>query len=463
MIYNSTYKLPNLTGRFNPVFCKETKAQPSDRKTTYLLEAGTGAVSVATLLAYRAHNNSYRVKLAKDLSKVLGERITAKNLKSVMTRSELLKELPKLVEQNYVASNENIKNGIFLADLHSHSNFSDGKITVENLLNQAASYGDKLEKLNGKKFIFALTDHDGIEGVKEALKIIAKNPERFKNVKFVPASEISFVLPCQENSARYEKFKTGVQMPEMLIYGINPFSENTKKFFDGIYSSREKQILSAISKGNDLCGEQCFSKEEYLKHFHIKGKKLCFLNQHWKIFNYLLTKFRITKLAQEEGKNPEELYSAIAKELKGINPHNLNEHIKSKYPKSSTDTMDSKLKNLIEKEIFPLNEADERVKTEFEIHFRDIVEYSRKENAVLGFAHPAFTMQNFSKDKLEAGMQKLVEESHGQVKFAEKFHQAYPIGHEIQQGELEEYNSVLDRLKLVNIGGRDNHKDKFIQ
>ena len=39
---------------------------------------------------------------------------------------------------------------------------SEGKVilNVSDLLTQAAQYGDKLNKINGKKFIFALSDHE---------------------------------------------------------------------------------------------------------------------------------------------------------------------------------------------------------------------------------------------------------------------------------------------------------------
>ena len=227
-------------------FGHQNNLSDTDRymRQVYIKEATAIGVCALGFLAYRGYANSYKVKLAKDLSKELGEKITTKSLKSVLSKSEFLKELSKLSEQNYIASENNIKKGIFRADLHSHSNHSDGQITVEALLNQAAEYGNKLKKINGKEFLFALTDHDGIDGVKEALKIIAKNPDKYKNIKFVPAAEVSFVLPCQENSIRYKKFKTEVQMPEVLIYGINPFSKTTTEFFNKIYRIR---IISSLS------------------------------------------------------------------------------------------------------------------------------------------------------------------------------------------------------------------------
>ena len=65
-----------------------------------------------------------------------------------------------------------------VADLHVHSNNSDGSDSVENLVKE-------IKKANLE--IFALTDHDTIAGCIEITKYI---PE---NIKFIPSIE----LTCQ--------------------------------------------------------------------------------------------------------------------------------------------------------------------------------------------------------------------------------------------------------------------------
>ena len=440
-------------------------AKSSNKKTQIATVAGI-AITAASILAYRGYNNSYRVKLAKRLSKELGEKIYVKNLKSVMTKSELLKELPKLSEQNYVASENNIKNGIFLADLHSHSNYSDGQISVEKLLDEAAQYGDKLNKMNGKKFIFALSDHDGIDGVKEALKIIAQNPKKYENIKFVPAAEISFVYPCHKDSVRFKKFNSDVQMPEMLIYNINPFSNTTKEFFNKIYTSRNSQIRGAVNEVNFYYHSANFSMLEYEKYFAHKNKNPFLLNQHWRLWNYMHTKSRVAKMAEEQGLDQHILYRNIVKELKnnhkGITPYNLDKYIQEKGIQTESKMIDSNISRILKEKYFPHKEGERTVSTEYEIQYKDIIEYAKKENAILGFAHPAFTMQNFPAGKELEEMQEIVKQAKGRIKFAEKYHQAYPIGTEVEESELKKYNEILDKLELINIGGRDNHKDTFI-
>ena len=78
---------------------------------------------------------------------------------------------------------KNAINGDFRVSLHTHSNFSDGKATIEEFLESARKYADKVAKLNKNDglppFTLALTDHDGVKGCQEIIKIIAKNPEKY--------------------------------------------------------------------------------------------------------------------------------------------------------------------------------------------------------------------------------------------------------------------------------------------
>ena len=170
-------------------------------------------------------------------------------------------------------------------------------------------------------------------------------------------------------------------------------------------------------------------------------------------------------MAKEQNTNPEVLYEKIVKELKQgerkVNPHELDEYIKHKGIQTKSNKFDEKLKPVLDK-IFPKISDKSMAESDFELKLGDIVQYAKKENALLGFAHPGFTMQNFGKEKCLSEMQSLVEHGKGRIKFAEKYHQAYPFGSEIDHNELNEYHKVLDKLNLIYIGGRDNHSANFI-
>ena len=69
------------------------------------------------------------------------------------------------------------------ADLHIHSNISDGSDSLEELIKNIKSTNVK---------IFALTDHDTIKGCKEIAKLIPQN------IKFIPSIE----LTCKTGSIK---------------------------------------------------------------------------------------------------------------------------------------------------------------------------------------------------------------------------------------------------------------------
>lgn len=433
-----------------------------DYSTASIICASAIGISAISFLTYKNFNNRYKTQLAKDLSKELGEKITTKHLESIMTPKEMINQLSKLTEGNYIASHDNIKNGIFLADLHSHSKYSDGNISVEALLNQAAKYGDRLNQINGKKFIFALSDHDGIEGVREALKIIVKNPKKYKNIKFVPAAELSFILPSQRNSEKFKRCGSEVEMPEMLIYNINPFSKFSTKFFEKKYNLRAKQIENAINEANTLTNSKNFSVEEYNQFYALPGRQLCLLNQHWKVWNYLHTKSRVIEMAKEQNVNPKEFYAQIFNNKKDATPDDLLRYIQDQNIPTNSKKIDDKLAEMLKTKYFPQKINDSVATSEYETDFNDIVQYAKNENAYLGFAHPGFTMQNFNDENMLSFMQNLVQKGKDRIKFSETHHQAYPIGTNISEAELAKYNKILKQLQLIHIGGRDNHSTKFI-
>jgi len=71
------------------------------------------------------------------------------------------------------------------ADLHTHSNLSDGLLTPTRLVELAASRGVQ---------IMALTDHDSMEGIPEALEAASRHP----GFTLIPGVEMSTDIPKGE-------------------------------------------------------------------------------------------------------------------------------------------------------------------------------------------------------------------------------------------------------------------------
>ena len=113
-----------------------------------------------------------------------------------------------------------------IADLHIHSNNSDGSDSVETLVKE-------LQKANVR--IFALTDHDTIAGCVEIKKYI---PE---NIKFIPSIE----LTCQTDDIKCH----------ILGFNCNP---------------SDKKLNALIQKGKDLRRKKLETRLDYIKNIlHI--------------------------------------------------------------------------------------------------------------------------------------------------------------------------------------------------
>lgn len=108
-----------------------------------------------------------------------------------------------------------------IADLHVHSNNSDGSDSVENLVN-------KLQK--NKVEIFALTDHDTIAGCVEITKYIPQN------IKFIPSIE----LTCQTDDIKCH----------ILGFNCNP---------------EDEKLNSLIQKGKELRRKKLETRLDYMK------------------------------------------------------------------------------------------------------------------------------------------------------------------------------------------------------
>lgn len=146
-----------------------------------------------------------------------------------------------------------LKSGEFKANLHCHTRYSDGLSDVENLLNKA----NEIAETNGF-FLFAITDHDSIEGTKEALQIISKNPDKYKKLKVVLGLEISTV------AIHFKNQQEPVSI-HLLVYGINPFDKKLNDFLNNKRKLKLKLAYETIDELNKELSQQTgikFSIEE---------------------------------------------------------------------------------------------------------------------------------------------------------------------------------------------------------
>jgi predicted metal-dependent phosphoesterase TrpH len=177
---------------------------------------------------------SYRAQLAEAIG------VKAESLRSILEPSELKSILKNAKSENFSCGTnfKNVLNGVFGINLHIHTQYSDGKLTIKELLDQSAKYAEYRKALNkNSPVIVAITDHDTIDGAKEAVKIIANNPEKYKDIRVVLGAEFN---------AKYNS-----RQVEAVGYCINPFDENLNKFVNSGKEANKQYLKSFLAHVNE--------------------------------------------------------------------------------------------------------------------------------------------------------------------------------------------------------------------
>lgn len=281
--------LTNYKYKINSVeFCKkEPENKPaSNKKLALACGAGLLALgSIASLMIYKNKTSKlskvFDVEFKNNIQKCLqneGMNVQTGSLDSIVGPEEFNQLIKKFEPSHFRAGMqtaqsdipiekfyENAINGDFRVSLHTHSNFSDGKATPEEFLECARKYADKVAKLNKNDelppFTIALTDHDCVEGTKEIIRLIAENPEKYKNLKFVAGCEFSV-----KNGSKYHDI-TGL--------ALNPFDEDLNKMLNNLKEARQKTIqdfldLKQKESSSKITIEDLINYEK--QHYKSRGK-----------------------------------------------------------------------------------------------------------------------------------------------------------------------------------------------
>lgn len=142
--------------------------------------------------------------------------------------------------QIYTPSSENRANGIYRANLHSHSTKSDGDVTVEDRMNEAQEYAQK--HIKDGYMILAITDHNTVLGAQEIVKVLEKNKNKYTNIKVVPGIEIN---------TQYYKSKRYFYPIDIhvLTWCINPYDKFLKREF---YKKNKKDKWNRTKPDRDF-------------------------------------------------------------------------------------------------------------------------------------------------------------------------------------------------------------------
>ena len=181
-------------------------------------------------------DNSYRQTLAQQLQ------VAPKKLQSVMGINEfkfLLKN--KFKTENFMPglNDINVKNGNYTANLHIHTINSDGEFDAKTLLDTAKKHSDKI----GKTVYFSTTDHNNIQANNQILELLAKDPKKYKKIKFIPGVEIRNQQPDENGK---------ILSYETLAYGINPYKKGYETFLPQQKSYRTSKEVADFYKDENV-------------------------------------------------------------------------------------------------------------------------------------------------------------------------------------------------------------------
>lgn len=127
-----------------------------------------------------------------------------------------------LATRKRIDINKAVKNKY--ADLHLHTNFSDGTLSPEQIVLKA--------KCSGLSTI-AITDHDTIDGIDPAIKAGKKY-----NLEVIPGIELSA--------------ETDIEEVHILGFYIDWYNQDLRNKINELSESRRKRIIKMIDKLNDI-------------------------------------------------------------------------------------------------------------------------------------------------------------------------------------------------------------------
>lgn len=442
---------------------------------------------------------AYIKNLAKHMGIKEGEEY---KLNSVMGKSQLQKLLDEFTPADFSIGKDfdGARNMTFRVNLHNHTTASDGKLTVEQFLEQARKYADRIARNTQSDdkppFTIAITDHDTLDGCRDALNILAADPEKYKNLKVVLGSEISVSNCDSEIVSRPLNF-------ELVGYCQNPYDEKLVKILDNIQQTRQKNVEQFLEKITDKFPEFNLNIDE-AKEFHanlrtMRTNGVLYLAGDYARFKIALTEYvkRINEILPDDTEklSADKLFKQFGENYyyrmdafgernipEYFQKHGLKDYLieKGLWTEENAQDFEQIFKtDLKDKEDFITQTVKESLPTlhdrkQYSINPEDIFEATT--DGFYGFAHPAII--DFASDNISPARKKLCEEKMfaphenlvyeifnslkqiGKEKFyaSEINYQSYPQNADKKWMDFMKTIADNPNLNLKYTGGIDAHK-----
>lgn len=458
------------------------------RATTQPIDAGLELLKTQyqKLIKQFPMDMAYYKELAQDIGLAVGEEF---RLVSIVGKSQFKNLLGKFSPQDFSVGNnmEGAKNLTYRVSLHNHTLASDGKLAVFDFLEQARKFADKIAaKVNDGKppFTIAITDHDTVEGAKEALRIIAANPKKYKNLRVVLGAEFSLVHAVADD----------VNVPlnfEMLGYGLNPYSKKLNKYLTELFNARKNTMQSILDETSAKYPGYALNFEQAARFDNKIAKGLTNgilydLREYtaFKMGAYEFAKASGTKVAAEDIANKygadflrasafnnvdanyvSNYFRGLAEFKEGVGNVNLDpkffEYISSlrdSYVRNPQKTIASKIATTSER--FFQEATSNEVSDVYSIAHPGLISLSSADDYAKGLQeHCKVKQYDWKQHLFERFLEKLTGDSNGKLIGAELNYQSYGKRYDGFQGYVDHIKSraTSSKFNLMGSGGLDCH------
>ena len=441
---------------FAPSFCAQIKRPSFFQSLKNIFSSGEVEIKPFS----QNEPTPFQKDIAEGIKSGFEEIIPPQNFENIMSPDEFEEILPTLKTENFVYDESFDENTLYSVDLDYATLFSSKtEEQIDDLLEKVENHAKKYYEKTGKKFIFAVTDKDNIYGIRQVIRTIGEEPEKYQHFKLVPAIKLSYAHEAPTSKINYEN-------SEMLVYGINPFSENLTKFIDTTLEKRKKMPLNFIIEIDKIYPDFAYNILEFAEQNRLLfSKDYTVSNLYWRAREYAEGKGG--DALKSGTKSPETLYKEVESILNSLgNP--LFGFDDSAF-KSSTnidaddDNFNKTIREIFEKYSTHVDPVTGELVSASENTYKEVIDCLSKEKQkpIIAFASP-FYLSHYFEDRNHDGsyqkvidfMKKSIKNSNGMIKAFESMSPSYEIDPYITLKTIEDFNNrIRENIDLYEVGG----------
>ena len=405
----------------------------------------------------------FQLDLAEGIKVNFDEDIPPQNFENIMSIEEFEEILPTLNKENFIFEENLSESTRYCADLNYPTLYSNkSREQIDDLLDRVEDYAKKYYEKTGKKFIFAVADKDNIAGIRQIIRTIGETPEKYQHFKLLPAIKLAYTHEAPTS-------KIGFENSELLVYGINPFSQNLADFVNNTITKRKKMPLDFIKEIDKLYPDFAYNILEFAEQNRLLfSKDYTVSNLYWRTREYAEGKGGDALKSKQE--DPEKLYKEAADIIDALgNSLFGDEDILSKSATNieANDTgFNKSIKEIFEKYSTHIDSETGELVSAAENTYKDVIDCLSKEKQkpIIAFASPFYLSHYFEKLGHDGSyknviefMKKTIKESNGMIKAFESISPIYVKDPYVSTTQIRDFNEIIrNNLDLHEVGGSLN-------